>query len=70
MSFSADFPTVVGWLSALPPNSPLKFLLLRQAGLAEALLLVVLLYSLWRERSRRDLAAPQAEFMQEIRHAA
>lgn len=70
MSMSADFPTVVGWLSALPVDSGLRFVLLRQAGLAELLLLGVLLFSLRQEIPERRVPAPATEYMGEVRRAA
>jgi len=70
MSISADFPTVMRWLSALPADSVLSFVLLRQAGLAELLLLVILLFSLRQERPEHRAGILEPEYAEEIRHAA
>ena len=70
MSISADFPSVVRWLSALPADSVLSFVLLRQAGLAELLLLVILLFSLRQERPEHRAGILEPEYAEEIRHAA
>ena len=70
MSVSADFPTVVGWLSTLSANSGLRFVLLRQAGLAEFLLLGALLFSLRQELPEARVATPEAEYIGEVRRAA
>jgi hypothetical protein len=53
MSTSADFPVVKRWVESLPASSPLAFLLLRQAGLADCLLLLVLLLALKSEVGRQ-----------------
>jgi hypothetical protein len=55
MSASFDFPVVEHWLAALPAYSPLAFLLLRQAGLADCLILFVLLLALKRDRGRQPM---------------
>jgi hypothetical protein len=55
LSVSADFPVVERWIASLPTYSPLAFLLLRQAGLADCLLLFVLLLALERERARKPM---------------
>ena len=70
MSISADFPTVVKWLSALSADSALRFVLLRQAGLAELLLLGVLLFSLKLELPETRVVAPEAGYTREVRRAA
>ena len=70
MSVSADFPTIVRWLSALPVDSALRFVLLRQAGLGELLLLGVLLFSLRQELPERRVAMPAAEYIEDVRRAA
>lgn len=62
MSASAAFPAVVRWVTAAPPDSLTAFLLLRQVGLAELLLLLVLMVALHREHQRRNvLLAHEAE---------
>jgi hypothetical protein len=53
MCVSWDFPVVKSWTDALPANSPMAFLLLRQAGLADCVLLVVLLLALRSERAHK-----------------
>lgn len=60
ISTSADFPVVERWVAALPPNSPLVFLLLRQAGLADCLLLLVLLRALKSEGGRLLIRSTQS----------
>lgn len=62
---SWDVVVVKSWVEAFPVNSPVSFLLLRQAGLADCLLLVVLLLALKGEQRHRlvqdaesDKAAP------------
>lgn len=59
LSVSADFPVVERWVATLPTYSPLAFLLLRQAGLADCLLLLVLLLALNKERARQILLETQ-----------
>jgi hypothetical protein len=68
MSASADFPTVVNWLAALPHNSAIAFILLKQAALADALLLVVLLSSFRDEQPRKAIVEPSRT--EELRRAA
>ncbi len=60
MSISVAFPVVERWLTALPTDSPLAFLLLRQAGLADLLLLVVLQSALRRETARQPMRNAQS----------
>lgn len=69
MSVSADFPVVVRWVAAAPPHSLTAFLLLRQAGLAELLLLLVLLVAIQREH-QRSIALPAEEAEPQDLHAA
>jgi hypothetical protein len=59
MSVSVGLPTVGAWVDALPTHSPLAFLLLRQAGLADFLLLLVLLFGLKREQERQVVLEAQ-----------
>ena len=54
MSASAAFPVVVRWVTAASPDSLTAFLLLRQVGLAELLLLLVLMVAIHREHQRRN----------------
>jgi hypothetical protein len=64
ISASADFPVVKHWVESLPAYSPLAFLLLRQAGLADCLLVVVLLLALRSEHapwSMRDIQSVEAD---------
>lgn len=70
MSVSVDFPTVVSWLSAQPSDSVFSFVLLRQAGLAELLLLIILLFSLRQELPEHCVAVREPAYPEEIRHAA
>ncbi|HKO20132.1 MAG TPA: glycosyltransferase 87 family protein [Acidobacteriaceae bacterium] len=70
MSISVDFPTVVSWLSALPSDSAFSFVLLRQAGLAELLLLMILLFSVRQELPEHRVAVLEPAYKEEIRHAA
>jgi hypothetical protein len=70
MSVSADFPVVKGWVDALPANSPVAFLLLRQAGLADCLLLLVLLLGLRRDEQHRVVPETHAAEMAESQAAA
>jgi hypothetical protein len=58
MSASADFPVVQRWLANLPANSLQAFLLLRQVGLADLLLLLVLLMAMHHEHARRWVSRP------------
>jgi hypothetical protein len=53
MSASADFPVVQRWIANVPPYSLQAFLLLRQVGLADLLLLLVLLLAMDHEHARR-----------------
>ena len=53
MSVSADFPLVRNWISNAPYYSLQAFVLLRQAGLADLLLLIVLLTAMQHEHARR-----------------
>jgi hypothetical protein len=69
MSASAAFPDVVRWVTAAPPNSLTAFLLLRQVGLAELLLLLVLMVAIHREHQRR-YALPAQEAEPQDLHAA
>jgi hypothetical protein len=69
MSFSPDFPAVVRWVAAAPPHSLTAFLLLRQAGLAELLLLLVLLVAIQREH-QQSIALPLHEAEPQDLHAA
>jgi hypothetical protein len=59
MSVSVGLPTVGAWVDALPTHSPLAFLLLRQAGLADFLLMLVLLFGLKREQERQVVLEAQ-----------
>jgi hypothetical protein len=52
MSASADFEVVKRWVSNASEHSLTAFILLRQAGLADLLLLCVLLLAMGRERTR------------------
>lgn len=61
MSASAAFPDIVRWVAAAPPHSLTAFLLLRQVGLAELLLLPVLLVSIHREQRRAALLTQEAQ---------
>lgn len=70
MSVSVDFPRVVGWLSTLPADSGLRFVLLRQAGLAELLLLGVLLFSLRQDLPEGRATRLATEYTDEVRRAA
>jgi len=70
MSISADFPSVVRRLSTLPADSVLSFVLLRQAGLAELLLLLILLFSLRQEGSKHRGGIREPEYAGKIRQAA
>jgi hypothetical protein len=58
------------WVAALPANSPLAFLLLRQAGLADCLLLVVLLLALKSEGGRLVTRSTQSAEADEPQAAA
>lgn len=62
MSVSADFPVVAHWVAILPFYSPLAFVLLRQAGLANLLLLGAVSLALARENA--VVAAGQAEVIE------
>lgn len=53
ISTSVDLSVVKRWVAAESANSPFSFLLLRQAGLADCLLLLVLLLALKREPGRQ-----------------
>ena len=70
MSVSWDFPVVKGWVDALPANSPWAFLLLRQAGLADCLLLLVLLLGLRREDEHRIVLETDSAELAESQAAA
>jgi hypothetical protein len=62
MSVSANFATVQGWLASLPTHSVAAFVLLRQAGLADCLVLVALVLALRNERMRQGVRyEPYAE---------
>jgi hypothetical protein len=69
MSVSADFPTVVHWLSTMPSNSVFAFVLLKQAALADALLMGVLLFSFQYEYRSRTAIVETGE-LHELRTAA
>jgi len=56
MSASADFPIVKRWIENAPPYSMQAFLLLRQVGLADLLLLLVILMAMHHERVRRRIS--------------
>ena len=53
MSASAEFPIVKRWIEHAPPYSMQAFLLLRQVGLADLFLLLVVLMAMHHERARR-----------------
>jgi hypothetical protein len=53
MSVSVDFPVVARWVSTASRYSLEAFVLLRQVGLADLLLLVVLLLAMVHERTRQ-----------------
>ena len=64
MSASADFEVVKRWVSAASEHSLTAFVLLRQAGLADLLLVLVLLLAMGHERTRermRGTASDEAE---------
>jgi hypothetical protein len=64
MSASADFEVVKRWVSAASGHSLTAFVLLRQAGLADFLLVLVLLLAMGHERTRermRGTASDEAE---------
>ena len=70
MCLSVDFPILLRWLGTLPANSPIAFMFLRQAALADLLLVFVLLFSLGRQRSERQTTAMEMDAAEEVRTAA
>jgi hypothetical protein len=54
MSTSADLPVVIRWVSSAGAHSLVAFALLRQVGLADLLLLLVLLVAMTREHAYRE----------------
>ncbi|HEY4382809.1 MAG TPA: glycosyltransferase 87 family protein [Acidobacteriaceae bacterium] len=71
MSLSAQFPDVERWVAGLPTYSLAGFLLLRQVGLADLLLLLVLLIAMTKERAHvRSQAMAVAEAHDDLHAAA
>ena len=70
MSASAAFPDVARWVATAPPHSLTAFLLLRQVGLAELLLLLVLMVAIHREHQRRNILPAQEAEPQDLHAAA
>lgn len=70
VSASADFPVVKHWVEDQPTYSPLAFLLLRQAGLADCLLVLVLLLALKSERAHQPMRSTQSAEADEPQAAA
>lgn len=64
MSVSFPFGTIVDWVARLPQNSPLTFLLSRQAALADMLLVLAIVLSMRMERvgtAVEDVEIPELE---------
>jgi hypothetical protein len=70
MSASADFPIVERWVEAAPVYSLTAFVLLRQAGLADFLLLVVLLLAMRHEQTRSSARVEPYSEPDELQAAA
>lgn len=70
MSLSASFPVVERWVAAVPANSFTAFVLLRQVGLADVLLLLVLLFAMEQERIRIAIQAIQKAEAEDLHAAA
>jgi hypothetical protein len=70
MSVSLNFPVVVRWVAAAPEHSMTAFVLLRQVGLADALLLVVLLLAMKREQAHDRVRSTQQADADELQAAA
>jgi hypothetical protein len=70
MSASADLPVVVRWVAAAPEHSLVAFVLLRQVGLADFLLLLVLLLAMEHEHARRRVRHTQYTEADELQAVA
>jgi hypothetical protein len=69
----ADTPSgrmIVRWVSAAPAHSPTAFILLRQAGLADLLLLLVLLLAMEREHAHQAARSLEIAEADEVEAAA
>ena len=70
MSASADFEVVKRWVSAASGHSLTAFVLLRQAGLADLLLVLVLLLAMGHERTRVPMRGTASDEADELAIAA
>ena len=70
MSASADFDSVKRWVSATSEHSLTAFVLLRQAGLADLLLVLVLLLAMGHERTRVPMRGTASDEADELAIAA